>query len=113
MSWTEVAGGTIDPVHKGIIGGTKVRQLLTLRANVHFPDYMLMRSRNLTEIEEGDCLVDFGATTVDFLGKKDVRIEISGKEYTPKAVGRKLAEAFDAIMGGVPLAKTVVLTPAR
>lgn len=107
LLWTELVGGTWDPVSGVWVGGTSTVRRETVRALVHFSEGRTME-RRWAELEVGDVVVDF-APEAPLDGKPGLRFAIQGREYVSKEVPDKLAAMWDATVMGVKLTRTVVL----
>jgi hypothetical protein len=112
LHWTTVTGGTVDPVYHVTTGGTETPRSEEIKALVHFPDYASHSVRNFAVIQVGDLIVDFPADA-QLDGRAGLSFEIQGIRYRQKETGEDLAKAWDAVVGGVRLARTLLLTPAK
>lgn len=111
LRWSEVEGGSVDPVTKATVGGTRTREELTVRALLHWPSIGQGQVRQFAEIEETDVIADFPAETQ--LPAGDVTFEIEGQQFRQKKVSGKLAASWDVVVAGVRLFRPVLLTRAR
>lgn len=112
LHWTTVTGGTVDPVYHVTTGGTETARSEEIKALVHFPDYAAHAVRSFAVIQVGDVIVDFpGDVQID--GRAGLSFEIQGRRYRQKETGEALAKAWGAVVGGVRLARTLLLTPAK
>jgi hypothetical protein len=72
--------------------------------------------RQFTEIQAGDAIVTFEAAPVDvnnqpvdFAQMDEIIFEMDGKRWVQMAVGKGLAQYWDAVLGGYPISQTIVL----
>lgn len=111
VSWSEFSGTTIiDPVTRATIG-TASRVTKRFRGFVHFVQIGSTAVKVFNEIEVGDVIIDLpGDAEID--GKTDLSFVIAGEVYVPKVVSERLAKSWDAVVGGVRMARTLLLRKA-
>lgn len=111
LRWSQMEGGSLDPVTKAVVGGVQTREELVVRALLHWPSIGQGQVRQFQEIEETDVICDFPPDTV--LPEGDITFEVDGKQYRQKKVSGRLAASWDVVVGGVRLFRPVLLTRAR
>lgn len=116
LRWTEVTGGTVDPVSKAILGGTSSAKIEVIDALVHWPQVGgSTAARNFAEFDDGDVIVDISVETMTryITGKADLTFEIGGVQYRQKQAASRLAASWDGMAGKSPLARPILLEVAR
>lgn len=115
FTWTDVAGGTVDPVTKALVGGVTTERSKTVHALVHWPQVGGSTGvRQFSEFDDGDVIVDLTDSDHDELaGKANVSFLIQGVRYRQKEVSQRLATSWDVVVAGVRLARPLLLEVAR
>lgn len=112
IQWMRTVGGTVDPVTKALVGGTKERNTLTINALVHWPNIASGGFQQFAEIEKTDVILDL-APSITLSDKPDPVFVIDGIEYRPAPISERLAAAWDVIAGDIKLHKPLLLRRAR
>jgi len=116
-------GTTIDPVTQSEVlpeGGAVIPMQMTVRALLHFPQPVGNTAvRQFNEVEVGDCIADFhqdveldGKAKLQFVFLDECGEPIDGQKWVVKPIGEKLAQSWDAVVGGQRLMRTVLLRKA-
>lgn len=120
ITWREATGGTYDPVRQLWTGET-VTDKTTVpphpRAASYSPHYaQLQVIARWAEQPVEPVLLDFAAADVAALlfpaaGTRitAVRFAFDGRRYAPAKHGRELTAASDALVAGVPIARTILV----
>jgi hypothetical protein len=130
--WTEVTGGSADPVTGAVVGGVETPVSGVLRAfGAEEPARTVLRQ--FSEIKAGDLILDIdpdglvnlfpqqvladghqlsGTITLDNIADKGVRFEWGGQVYDQAQVGEELARAWNVIIGNQRLGRTLLLRRA-
>ena len=111
VTWNEYpAGTTIDPT-SGTVQGTPTVCQETIKAFVHFVGPASSMVRQFTEIETGDCILEYDPG-VCLEGRRDARFVINGQTWSVKPISDRLKETWDATFAGRQLFKTLLLRRA-
>lgn len=114
--WTERLAGQEDPVTGGWVGDVEVLSG-TLRAICHEEPARAV-VRQFAEIQTGDLIADIpddtiqtlsGTVGLDYALERGARFLWAGRFYTVKEVGDGLDAAWDAVVGGRRLMRTLLL----
>lgn len=113
LHWVERTGGVEDPVYPGVFtGGTVVDRSELVRGNLHSVEFTKGAVIQNAEVQNGDIIADFPADVV-LDGRAEIEFEIEGRRYMQKAINPKLFKTWDAVIGGVRLHRTILLTPKK
>jgi hypothetical protein len=102
-----------DPVDPSLESTTPATTTVTtdpIPAFVHFVEPVKSITRQFTEIETGDAIIDFLDDVV--LPRTGAKFVIDGETYVQKEVGNQLAQYWDVIVQGQRHFRTVVATKA-
>ena len=131
---TDVSGrfGTItglkpDPITGAFPDGSQSEVSGTIRAFWHQTGASI-RLRQFTEIQVGDVIMDLdpdamvsvydgqplasGVVSLDDIANQGVRFELNGQAYTQAEIGEELAQAWNVVVGGQPILRTMLLRKA-
>jgi len=90
--------------------GTPTPGTLASPAFVHYVAPAVSSVRQFNEVQVGDVILDF-ASDVDLAGKENVRFNVKGKLYVARKLSNELGAAWDVMVGGVQLFRTVLVRP--
>ncbi len=120
--WSELEGGTTDPLTGAVVGGVETPVSGVIRAfGAEEPPRAVLRQYQ--EIQAGDLILDVadnayvtlpdGSTVLlDDLSGKGVRLEWGGQLYVQKEIGEDLASAWNVIVQGQRIGRTLLLRRA-
>jgi hypothetical protein len=128
VRWRHPVGdATPDPITGALPDGATQEVSGTLRGGWH-PVTAATRLRQHAEIRVGDVLLDLdpdagvtacegqalvsGTLRLEDLTQRGARFEVDGQLYTQAELGEDLAQAWDVVVGGVHLLRTVLLRTA-
>lgn len=116
LTWSQWSPGwTLDAVSKKRIG-TATKQTVAVTGWVHMPDPHNPRIRHFTTIQEGDLIIDLPADKARLIEGDlvtGVRFIVDGKGYTTAKVADVMTDAWDAMVQGVRINRTFLLTGDR
>ena len=92
-------------------GRTVTARELEFRTFFHQVEHRLSGFQRFLEVETGDVMLDYAAD-LELAGKADCRIEVDKKFYVQKNASAGLLEAWDVVMEGGGLLKSLLLAPA-
>ena len=111
MTWTEetVPPG-YDPNLETSPQPTVQAMTQEARAFVHYVNIQTTGYAKFAQVRHGDVILDFmGDVEID--GKRDMRFEVGGKVFVQKDGGNELAESWDVRCNGIPVTRTVLVSP--
>lgn len=100
----------VDPALESTTPATTTVTAPPQPAFVHFVEPVKSITRQFTEIETGDVIIDFIHDVV--LPRTGAKFVIDGETYVQKEVGNQLAQYWDLIIQGQRHFRTVVATKA-
>lgn len=98
-----------DPNDQTSWSGTAVPHTKEIKALVHFVSPDLIVNRGFIELRVGDVILDLDPAE-SFAGMQNLTLEIDGRKYVQKGVGKELEVYFDLVMGGERMMRTIVLS---
>jgi hypothetical protein len=121
VRWREVAGGTVDPITRAVVGGTRVDREGTL-SGFGREEPARTVTRTFAEVQTGDLIFDLppdpaitlpDGSTVSLASVQpwNPRFTWGGRDYQQASLGSALSAAWDARAGGVSLGQTLLLRP--
>jgi len=112
LTWDEYPPDTpVDEVTQ-TPQGTPTQNQKCVKGFVHLVQASTMSTvKQFNEIETGDCIVDL-APDADIDGKLNLRFIIAGETWCPKQISDKLGRAWDVVVQGQRLYRSVLLRKA-
>ena len=112
LTWTETAGGTVDPLTKSVVGGTVTLRSETVKAFVHAVQIATSAVQQFNEFENGDLILDL-APDVVLEGRDGLTFTLpNGEAWVAKKIGDRLGRTWDATVQGKQLYRSVLLRKA-
>lgn len=112
LAWqTWPAGTTFDPTTQSYVADDDhqpTAQTGTLKAFIHFVNFLNSQVRQFNEIEVGDVILDVAPDT-DLSGREGLTFTIDGQDYVPKPLSNRLAQAMDVIFQGEKILRPLLL----
>jgi hypothetical protein len=126
VNWTQVEGGTADPITGALVGGVQTPVSGVIRAlGAEEPARTVLRQ--YAEIQAGDVILEVnphglvellpdqplsGLVSLDDISDQGVRFEWGGRQYAQAEIGEALAQAWNVIIANRKLYRTLLLRRA-